>query len=117
PRYFYDADAIREPAQQRIETDTPIRRIAEVNGNRYGGGDDGLGHNPGGANARSVWTIPTEPTPFAHFATWPQALVRRMILAGTSERGKCGVCGKPWVRDTEDQGYTKHRPSAGDDPR
>jgi hypothetical protein len=73
--------------------------------------------NPAGANARSVWTIPTEPTPFAHFATWPQALVRRMILAGTSERGKCPECGKPWVRETEDQGYTKHRPSAGDDPR
>lgn len=57
--------------------------------------------NPSGANARSVWTIPTEPTPFSHFATWPQALVRRMILAGTSERGKCPECGKPWVRDVE----------------
>ena len=39
--------------------------------------------NPAGANARSVWTIPTEPTPFAHFATWPQKLVARMIQAGT----------------------------------
>jgi DNA modification methylase len=57
--------------------------------------------NPAGANARSVWSIPTEPTPFAHFATWPQALVRRMILAGTSERGVCPECGAPWVRETE----------------
>jgi site-specific DNA-methyltransferase (cytosine-N4-specific) len=57
--------------------------------------------NPAGANARSVWTIPTEPTPFAHFATWPQKLVARMILAGTSERGCCPVCGAPWVRETE----------------
>jgi DNA modification methylase len=56
--------------------------------------------NPAGANARSVWSIPTEPTPFAHFATWPQALVRRMILAGTSERGCCPECGAPWVRET-----------------
>jgi hypothetical protein len=24
-----------------------------------------------------------------------------MILAGTSERGKCPECGKPWVRDVE----------------
>jgi site-specific DNA-methyltransferase (adenine-specific) len=62
--------------------------------------------NPTGANARSVWTLPTEPTPFAHFATWPQALVRRMILAGTSERGKCPECGKPWVRDVEVSGGT-----------
>ena len=36
---------------------------------------------------RSVWTVTTEPTPFAHFATWPQALVRRMILAGSPEGG------------------------------
>ena len=40
-----------------------------------------------GANARSVWTIPTEPTPFAHFATWPQKLCRRMIQAGCPEGG------------------------------
>jgi site-specific DNA-methyltransferase (adenine-specific) len=57
--------------------------------------------NPAGANARSVWQIPTQPTPFAHFATWPEALVRRMILAGTSERGCCPECGAPWVRDVE----------------
>jgi len=59
--------------------------------------------NPTGANARSVWTIPTEPTPFAHFATWPQALVRRMLLAGTSEQGRCPKCGQPWVRQTYTQ--------------
>jgi hypothetical protein len=60
--------------------------------------------NPAGANARSVWTIATEPTPFAHFATWPQKLVGRMIQAGTSERGCCPVCGAPWVRETESAG-------------
>lgn len=43
--------------------------------------------NPAGANARSVWIVPTEATPFAHFATWPKALVRRMILAGCPENG------------------------------
>jgi site-specific DNA-methyltransferase (adenine-specific)/site-specific DNA-methyltransferase (cytosine-N4-specific) len=74
-RYFYDADAISE--RERWP-------------------------NPSGANARSVWTIPTEPTPFAHFATWPRKLVARMILAGTSERGVCPECGAPWVRETEE---------------
>lgn len=57
--------------------------------------------NPGGANARSVWTIATEPTPFAHFATWPTKLVAKMILAGTSEAGCCPECGAPWNRDVE----------------
>lgn len=36
-------------------------------------------------NARSVWTIPTEPTSFAHFACFPRELVRRCILAGSRE--------------------------------
>jgi len=36
-------------------------------------------------NARTVWTIPTEATSFAHFATFPRELVRRCILAGSCE--------------------------------
>jgi DNA modification methylase len=43
--------------------------------------------NPEGANARTVWTIATEPTPFAHFATWPTKLVSRMIQAGCPPGG------------------------------
>lgn len=34
-------------------------------------------------NIRTVWKIPTEPFPGAHFATFPQELVRRCILAGS----------------------------------
>lgn len=34
-------------------------------------------------NARSVWTIPTQPFAGAHFATFPEALVSRCILAGS----------------------------------
>lgn len=34
-------------------------------------------------NVRTVWTIPTEAFPGAHFATFPQDLVRRCILAGS----------------------------------
>ena len=36
-----------------------------------------------------------------HFAAFPRELVRRMILAGTSERGVCAECGAPWVREVE----------------
>lgn len=43
-----------------------------------------------------VWQFSTEPTPEAHFATFPQELVKRCILAGTSEKGCCTKCGKPW---------------------
>ena len=53
---------------------------------------------PTGANVRNVWTIPTQGRSDAHFATFPDELPRRCILAGTSERGVCADCGAPWVR-------------------
>lgn len=34
-------------------------------------------------NIRSVWTIPTQPYPGRHFATFPEALVEPCILAGS----------------------------------
>lgn len=39
------------------------------------------------ANRRSVWTVATEPTPFAHFATFPRKLIEPMILAGCPAGG------------------------------
>src|SRR2546430_10031820 len=48
----------------------------------------------------------TQPTPEAHFATFPEALVRRCIQAGSSEHGECSACGAPWQRQTEAGGGT-----------
>lgn len=36
-----------------------------------------------GANKRTVWAIPTEPFPEAHFATFPKALVEPCVKAGS----------------------------------
>ena len=55
----------------------------------------------GTRNAKSVWHINTAPYSGSHFATWPPALVERMVKAGTSERGVCPECGKPWARIVE----------------
>ena len=46
-----------------------------------------------GRNKRCVWTIPTQPFPEAHFATYPEKLVEPMIKAGCPEFicEKCGV--------------------------
>jgi DNA modification methylase len=105
PRYFFDSDAIREDAPERV--------VKMPDGWDTGEGGHGTIHRNGrekgrpanavvsGRNARSVWNIATEPTPFAHFATFPQELVRRCILAGTSERGACPACGAPWARQVE----------------
>ena len=34
----------------------------------------------------------------SHFATFPEKLIEPCIRAGTSEKGYCAECGKPWVR-------------------
>jgi DNA modification methylase len=100
PRYFWDADAIREAYimdGRKVTTVTGTDASAQHrDGERW--------PNPMGANARSVWTLATEPTPFAHFATWPQALVERMVKASTSEYGCCVACGAPWRRVVEREG-------------
>lgn len=50
---------------------------------------------------KDLWTVPTEPYPESHFATFPTALVKPCILAGTSARGCCPKCGAPWERVVE----------------
>lgn len=49
-------------------------------------------------NKKSVWTVSTKPFSGAHFATFPQTLIQDCIKAGTSEKGQCSNCGKPWQR-------------------
>ncbi len=74
-RYYFDAEAVRENFA-----------------------DERMGNPGGGRNIRSVWTVATAPYSGAHFATWPPALVERMVKAGSSERGVCPTCGAPWRR-------------------
>jgi len=94
-RYFYDADAIREPVQQ-----SSLDRVAQNNGNPTFDGARArreAGHISGrdtmrpdqlvpenGRNARSVWNIATQPYPGAHFATFPESLPERCIKAGSA---------------------------------
>ena len=49
--------------------------------------------NPQGRNKRSVWTIPTQPFPEAHFATFPEKLIETPIKAGCPQY-VCKKCGK-----------------------
>ncbi len=52
-----------------------------------------LSPNPLGRNKRTVWTIPTQAEPEAHFATFPDKLVEPMIKSGCPEF-VCKKCGK-----------------------
>ena len=44
----------------------------------------------------TIYEIETKKT--SHFATFPPALAKRCILAGTSAAGVCAGCGAPWAR-------------------
>src|SRR5581483_9094887 len=88
PDYFYDADAIREPANPdsfRTSKNGPrgehkASAVRHIEANHRTAGER-VETNPAGRNKRSVWTIPSQPYPGAHFATMPEALVRPCILA------------------------------------
>ena len=107
PRYFYDADAIREahkePNRGNGERDRVNYNIGGIIGRgRVGEYEEGVRlYNPAGRNRRTVWEIATQPMPDAHFATFPEALVEPCIKAGTSARGACPKCGAPWRRVVE----------------
>ena len=106
PRYFFDADAIREPhidQQWAAARDGALGIKSRPDEDRGGRtwSNNRREYNPSGRNRRSVWEIATQPFPLAHFATFPEALVEPCVLAGTSERGCCPVCGAPWVREVE----------------
>lgn len=96
PSYFYDGDAIRSTLAEKTLTTYGSHRRSK--------GGDALGKvksdnfardlptrqprlnadgDPAGANARSVWTIASQPFDGAHFATMPPALAERCVLAGS----------------------------------
>jgi DNA modification methylase len=107
PRYFYDADAIREPLARSWDATTNGGSMATMrHHDAHIGGTNRHTRaypepNPAGANKRSVWAVPSAPFPDAHYATFPPALIRPCVLAGTSEAGECSRCGKAWVRVVE----------------
>lgn len=103
-KYYYDADAVREKQKEWREGHNVSHDV-----DYYQEEDKGVHrwvpkeyhYNPMGRNRRTVWTIPTQPYSEAHFATFPTKLVIPCIKAGTSEKGNCSVCGKPWLRVVE----------------
>ena len=127
-RYFYDAEAVREPTiglepgdldggPQRARDGSNanggrnFRKVKITGGWDRGDGAHGTIHREGRTSAeyqetevkscrnlRNVWTIATAPFPQSHFATFPPELAERCIKAGTSERGACSTCGAPWAR-------------------
>ena len=107
-RYFYDADAIKEPAicghngssfthgksahgKRRLGKKV---RPSQVRGSFAGKTEamSGEGRNAFRAvvdyrNKRTVWSVPTKPYSGAHFAVFPPDLIRPCVLAGCPAGG------------------------------
>ena len=118
-RYFYDQEAIREPqtgnTHSRGDGRNPKQAPEDSNIRaKLSWHLSTLERDlPNGRNRRTVWEIPTQPTPEAHFATFPEALVEPCIKAGTSERGCCEKCGAPWERIVEREAQYEKRQDRG----
>ena len=85
-RYYFDQGAVREDGSSHREFWKETRgngSTAMMNGraSRQANGPSGFGAT-GSRNIRTVWTIATQPYSEAHFATFPEALAKRCILAG-----------------------------------
>ncbi len=83
-KYFYDNEAIKEPA---------------VTG-------DGITRNK-----RTVWSVATKPYAGAHFAVFPPDLIEPCILAGVPEKC-CDKCGAPYERVIKRTGHKNKREPA-----
>lgn len=108
--YYYDAGAVRE-ANANVPRER-MRSNGTVNNSGPLGVSSSCGQSPAGRNLRDVWkipeeewaqflrwkeehggglpdtwTVPTQPYPGAHFATFPEKLVVPCIKAGCPEDG------------------------------
>lgn len=94
-KYYFDNAAIREPVKSIKGNSKSFR-----GGGNYTQGKsfnnslitdrESHGNNPstdGMRNKRSVWTVATKPFKGAHFATFPEDLIKPCILAGCPKNG------------------------------
>lgn len=95
-RYFYDHEAIKEPAVSDHPSGNGFKRPQSLSRQNKDGtpkGKDEQWADVGGKrNRRSVWHIPVRPFKGAHFAVFPEALVEPMVLASTRPAGKHCDC-------------------------
>lgn len=101
--YYCDMDAVREPAawERWGKQTTKKRNPGTMSWVPDKSKEELEAKRAQGRNLRDVWTFPTQPFRGAHFATFPQELVRRCVKASTPEGGVCAECGAPWARVVE----------------
>jgi DNA modification methylase len=95
-RYYYDAEAIAEPFNYPERTYNPdtsnhkTKELAKIGNRSTSALHDGrtqYGNPEIGRNKRTVWTVNTQAYSEAHFATFPEELIKPCILAGCPAGG------------------------------
>jgi DNA modification methylase len=89
-RYFFDSEAIAEPAQYFGKDNRSGKGNIRYEGKRTEGDAKANGQQSfvtinETRNKRSVWTVTTKPYKGAHFATFPPDLIEPCILAGSRQ--------------------------------
>ena len=115
PRYYFEQqlEPIKEISLQRVQSgwksDHPsIGNIdVEQMGSRFA--------NPEGRNMRTTWDITFEPSGQEHYASYPTALVGRMVVAGCPE-SVCKKCGVPRQRIVQTKSTPTKREQYGEQP-
>jgi DNA modification methylase len=113
--YFYDLDAIREPLRSKPKAiagraggeglgQLAAPRIGLARLAAQGRSGHVLGKNPGDA-----WVLPKGRRIGGHIATFPEALVRRPIVA-TAPLHVCTRCRRPWRRSKRRVRFLENRP-------
>ena len=114
-KYYFDQDAVREP-HTRLWDETNGGNLSSGKHALHGGikniSRESPLPNPLGRAKRSVWRVVSEPAGEEHYASYPPELIRPMILAGTSAKGCCPKCGKPWINLMETIRPDTYNPSA-----
>lgn len=84
-RYFYDAEAIREPISENTIWNGPSPDKGARSGFTTNGtiGSTLRIESKNGRNKRDVWSIVTQHYNGTHFATFPEDLIKPCILAGS----------------------------------
>ena len=138
--YWFDLDAVRVPHSRDWWNEqwakrygakgdkSTVEHLKDNNPAKLHGGQRAIGecYSPLGKNPGDVWSIPTQPFPEAHFATFPERLVEPMIKAGCPQ-WICKKCGKARERMVErevgyqassapDPNYQRIRPGGNSRP-
>ena len=111
-RYHFDLDSIRIPhrSTRHPTSGRTGKRGRPAWAGPLAGDHSGLGNlqaqgrsgHPLGKNPGDLWRLPTAGYKGAHFATFPQRLIERPILATCPEK-VCTRCGEPWERQPHRQ--------------